>query len=77
MLTDYEKGKRDIQEWLAVSPARLIPWKIRVCVNNYPSDPNRQPYYDAMLYELWERRSARLLQWAKRGHYKGKDGIHD
>jgi len=52
VLTEYERGLRDIREWLQHSPAKYIDWKIGICQQNYPDNPRRQPYYDAMLAEL-------------------------
>ena len=55
-LTEYQKGQRDIEEWLAHNPRKeLLLWKIRVCMDNYPTKSRYQPYYDAMLVALCQR----------------------
>jgi hypothetical protein len=53
MMDQYQRGLRDIREWLQVNHPKHIDWKIDICLDNYPHDkPQYHPYYDAMLDEL-------------------------
>ena len=54
IVTEYERGQRDIQDWLTHNRKEDIPWKIERCLENYPDNPYYQPYYDAMLVALRE-----------------------